>query len=65
MNQTVGIFSIIFRLPEKRDPLLADMSLEELYRMLQVVDMADGKTPMSASDREIRKLNKLLKAISY
>ena len=45
---------------EKRDPLFENMSTEELYRMLQLIDMAGGNIPMAASTDEINDLNGLL-----
>ena len=45
---------------EKRDPLFENLSTEELYRMLQLIDMAADDIPVSASDRELFQLNMLL-----
>ena len=45
---------------EKRDPLFENLSTEELYRMLQLIDMAADDIPVSASDRELFQLNSLL-----
>jgi len=45
---------------EKRDPLFEDMSTEELYRMLQLIDMAGGTGPVVASSQEMNNLNSLL-----
>ena len=45
---------------EKRDPLFENLSTEELYRMLQLIDMAADNIPVSASDRELFQLNRLL-----
>ena len=45
---------------EKRDPLFEDMSTEELYRMLQLIDMAGGTGPVVASSQEMNSLNNLL-----
>ena len=45
---------------EKRDPLFENLSTEELYRMLQLIDMAADDIPVSASDRELFQLNRLL-----
>jgi len=47
---------------EKRDPLFENMSTEELYRMLQLIDMAGGNGPIVASTNEINNLNGLLKS---
>ena len=45
---------------EKRDPLFENLSTEELYRMLQLIDMAADNIPVSVSDRELFQLNMLL-----
>ena len=45
---------------EKRDPLFENMSTEELYRMLQLIDMAGGTGPVVASSQEMNSLNNLL-----
>jgi len=45
---------------EKRDPLFEDMSTEELYRMLQLIEMAGGPGPVVASGQEMNSLNNLL-----
>ena len=45
---------------DKRDPLFENLSTEELYRMLQLIDMAADDIPVSASDRELFQLNSLL-----
>ena len=45
---------------DKRDPLFENLSTEELYRMLQLIDMAADDIPVSASDRELFQLNRLL-----
>jgi len=45
---------------EKRDPLFEGMSTEELYRMLQLIDMAGGTGPVVASSQEMNSLNNLL-----
>ena len=45
---------------DKRDPLFENLSTEELYRMLQLIDMAADDIPLSASDRELFQLNSLL-----
>ena len=45
---------------DKRDPLFENLSTEELYRMLQLIDMAADDIPVSASDRELFQLNMLL-----
>ena len=60
-----GIDQINFQLysrfnEEKRDPLFENLSTEELYRMLQLIDMTADDIPVSASDRELFQLNRLL-----
>ena len=45
---------------DKRDPLFENLSTEELYRMLQLIDMAADNIPVSVSDRELFQLNMLL-----
>ena len=42
------------------DPLFLDMSTEGLYRMLQLIEMADRNMNVAASDKEISDLNRLL-----
>jgi len=46
---------------EKRDPLFENMSTEELYRMLQLIDMAGGNGPIIANTNELNNLNSLLR----
>merc|ERR1712179_163204 len=51
---------------EKRDPLFENMSTAELYRMLQLIEMAGGHRPVTASSNELRGLDSLLNnAIKY
>ena len=55
------LICILFRFnEEKRDPLFEDMSTEELYRMLQLIEMAGGPGPVVASGQEMNSLNNLL-----
>ena len=65
VTRVYGIDQINFQLysrfnEEKRDPLFENLSTEELYRMLQLIDMTADDIPVSASDRELFQLNRLL-----
>ena len=54
-------FVILFRIhQDKMDPLFGGMSTEDLYRMLQLIEMADRNMNVVASDKEISDLNRLL-----
>ena len=41
--------------------MLAQLSTEELLRMLELLDMIESKTPIQASERELAILQYLLK----
>lgn len=43
------------------EDMLTELSTEELYRMLELLDMLESKGPLEASERELATLQYLLK----